>query len=599
MRGWLAAIIAVVVMAWIGVMGIALSAPPSPAKDGVARFVAGDGRLERVALGPEGEPASVDSGRVRGAAALLAAPRAAVKAARPPEDADPKNTEFWRESVRPALAADAPAAGPSAAAPAGEFRLHALTPSGVHLILALGGIEGGGVAFDRGLLELPPDVAPGRSWTSSARGRMGERVVEVTNRSLATVPTDPALRDRGCLDVHGETTIGGVPREERATWCPGRGVVSGTPMLGSLRTPWSGPWPPPPLGGAERRSLPDAPRVVRPAHLNGDPLMGWQPDDPSPEATPGVALPDGTVVTADILASSLTGWQPGDGPNGRPALFSRWWVQPGGAIAHLDVVGDTVVATTGTKRLAAYDASGRRLWTATLKDLAPGGVTALGHDAVVVATMSGEVAAYSLVDGAKRWATSIQGGGTTAPVVAGGRVLVMTSDDGVVALDAASGTKVFDQKDASGAVAIAPDGAVVTMHLGGEMLRLDPVSGEVRALGLAAVGRRTSRLLSAHGYLAAYGGGALTLIDPTTLAEVAHLDGALDVAADDRGWVVATRTHVVSLAANGDERLRVALDAPIDEARIQFTRDGVTLVSSAPKGAANRQDTAGEVLWIR
>lgn len=585
MQGWIAAVVTVVAMVWVAAFGLAATAPPSTtsAANAAERFLPPDGYAQRVTV--DGAPAVSESARGTGVVNLLPLP-GPLKGFVPPSGTDPATSLFWRESVQTAEGTAA-------------LRQYVTSPAGVWLMLD------DQRRFDGGLLVLPADVAAGRTWSARGTARTAAGTVDIETSARAAEAADPVQRSQGCLDV--ATTVRGAAGpargaaagpdgaptggEQVATWCPGRGVVAGTPVLGLARIPTDRR---PQVAEPAPRPAPsvDTPTLVRPVPESGLPGLGWVSTDPSQQpATAAAALADGTVAIADAGSTTITGWRP-QGTADRPLLRTRWWAEPGGLVNRIDAVGPRLFVTTSTKNVVAYDAVGRRLWRVTLPDLAPSGVTALGTDRIVVATLSGHVQAYAVTDGRRLWSTDIGGSAAAAPTIAGDRVLVMTGEDGLTAVDATTGKKLWDQAEASGAAAVSPDGSPVALHQGGQAWRYDATSGDVVDGGLVAVGRHNASLLAGHGYVAAQAEADLTLFDPGTLAESGHVPGVIATAVTRTGWLAITRTQALVLAPNGDVRARVPLGLTAKAVTLWPRAEGFTLLVTRP-GA-----TGTEALWL-
>ncbi|QLQ15657.1 MAG: PQQ-binding-like beta-propeller repeat protein [Micropruina sp.] len=88
----------------------------------------------------------------------------------------------------------------------------------------------------------------------------------------------------------------------------------------------------------------------------------------------------------------------------------------------------TVVGTTAG-RLVAFDADGQRLWQADTTEVPirhP--FVRLDQTTMVATFVDGRVAAYDLRTGAVRWENHVQADLQLPPVVADGRVIVVTPD---------------------------------------------------------------------------------------------------------------------------------------------------------------------------
>ncbi|GAB3624943.1 hypothetical protein GCM10027418_30290 [Mariniluteicoccus endophyticus] len=582
MRGWIAAGASLLVLLWIGALGTGL-ANPVPIADRapdfpVARWLPETASNSRIALGPGGVPASLESTRTLGLGGMTTIPGPAIDLAKPPADADVSRALFWREEAR------------GSAPGASEYRLRLVTPSGVHLVLSVGAQAS---ALEKGLLELPTDIAAGRTWESRARLSDGRGSTEVTLKARAEKARQTAYADQGCLDVTYDVRQGETPRTDVATWCPGRGVVEGTPLLGERRAPLTGAWPDASWEPAPAARVAAAPQLVRPAMQSGLPGLGYRPaDDAITIPRAGVVTVDGTLVQDNIATQSLSGMKPMKLGDGSPAWGTAWWAQPGrGTIVAYDAIGSVVVAATSDSRLIAYSSDGRRLWRRNLPDVAAGGVTPLAKDALVTVSMTGTVTAVDTTTGDKLWETDLDGYTTEPPKVAGGCVYVTIDQEGVFALDAATGKQVWDQDDVGGAVAPTPDGGAVVLHRGGQAWRLSP-EGEILDTQPTTVGRAHSELVAAHGYVVATGGDSASFIDPTSLTAGEHVDDVQTIAPTADGWVAVTKTEVLSLLPNGQVRGRASLGVTAKGSRISTTVNGVMVAVWPEHGG-------GFALWVR
>ncbi len=148
----------------------------------------------------------------------------------------------------------------------------------------------------------------------------------------------------------------------------------------------------------------------------------------------------------------------------------------------------TAYVGIGSELLALNVTSGSGAWRASVGDrvvLSP----AVGTDSVFVTTEGGDVVALSKTDGSEQWRVGV-GGKPGAPTVADGAVFAGSTNDRIVALEAASGdvrwtdSRVVDDSYVSHPglrpTPAVSDGAVfvnVTRY-GGALVALDAESGE-------------------------------------------------------------------------------------------------------------------------
>ena len=127
------------------------------------------------------------------------------------------------------------------------------------------------------------------------------------------------------------------------------------------------------------------------------------------------------------------------------------------------MLGDRVYAMSHSGILAAFDLrSGERVWT-----LPAGGLHApyLAGDYLFLVTTDGEVAAIDRTEGAVRWITSLPTFKNerkrrdriswAGPILAGGRLVLASSEGEMVILDPATGDRLEDRSIGE-AVYIAP-----------------------------------------------------------------------------------------------------------------------------------------------
>lgn len=114
-----------------------------------------------------------------------------------------------------------------------------------------------------------------------------------------------------------------------------------------------------------------------------------------------------------------------------------------------EVAEDTVIVGSSEGDILAFDAaSGTQRWRATVKSevLAR---PLIVNDLVVIRTVDGHVEALALADGTKRWAVDEQVPrltlrGTSAPVLAGDRIIAGFDNGKVIAIDPKNGEVIWD-----------------------------------------------------------------------------------------------------------------------------------------------------------
>ncbi|MDO5683007.1 MAG: PQQ-binding-like beta-propeller repeat protein [Propionibacteriaceae bacterium] len=584
MGGWVRGGLIAVLLAWLLFTTALLSVPGSDGFRGAeARFVPASGAAARVVLdaGPEGGTplvASVEHTLFTGLQIAGEVPTPMLTAIRPPEGVPRGELRWWRQTVTP----DSMTSGQ-------RMTVRTIVPTGVLLAAHTGPA---GVAFQPALLELPADVAPGSQWSSAGVARDVFGSTDYRHAGEAHLPADPALGERGCLAVRSTTTLRDTHTDE-AVWCPGQGIVQGAAPLGpdvaplgdrawpqTLRTIPTPDWP---IGPP--RTTPTTPTL-----LEDDPVFGTAPAvGPVPRLKSVTA--DDTLVTVDINSSTLIGWSPrGD------QLAAAWWAHPGGTVLSLTAFDDRVLVTTSDRRIVAYASNGRRLWSHITPDLAPGGMTALGADRVVVATVSGDLDAYRLDTGDRLWRTTFPAGTDRAVVVLDDLVLVRTKDDALAAFGA-DGDERWHSEELLDAVGIARSGDVLLLvSRTGETLRVDAGTGRVVAASVIGFGSAHTRLVTGPQSAALVSEDGVRIVTADTARELAFVPGGTAVTATGQDWRVLTPGALLTLDARGVEIGRRTLTAPVAA--------GAAMILTGPVPAGDTRPLLwvlgpGGVTWVR
>jgi outer membrane protein assembly factor BamB len=115
--------------------------------------------------------------------------------------------------------------------------------------------------------------------------------------------------------------------------------------------------------------------------------------------------------------------------------------------------GVVFAVSHGGKMIATAESNGERLWT---RNIASTQMPWVAGDTVYVVDLAGKLWALSRTDGAVRWATELpQGARWSGPVLAGGRLWLVSGDGLLVATDARSG-QVLSNLDLRTAVYVSP-----------------------------------------------------------------------------------------------------------------------------------------------
>ena len=150
----------------------------------------------------------------------------------------------------------------------------------------------------------------------------------------------------------------------------------------------------------------------------------------------------------------------------------------------LYVVGSTVFVSGGDGSVAAIDArTGADVWRASAGAPVATGVGSDGKTAAVV-TQANDVVAF--VDGREAWRQKLGAQAYTAPLVAGGRVFVLSADRSVTAFDGQTGRKLWSQQRPNEPLVLKQAGVILavgdTLVVGfsGRLAGLNPSSGVIR-----------------------------------------------------------------------------------------------------------------------
>ena len=150
----------------------------------------------------------------------------------------------------------------------------------------------------------------------------------------------------------------------------------------------------------------------------------------------------------------------------------------------LQVAGTTVFISGGDGSVAAIDArTGTDLWRANAGAPIATGVGSDGKTSAVV-TQANDVVVF--VDGREAWRQKLSAQAYTAPLVAGGRVFVLSADRSVNAFDGQTGRKLWSQLRPNEPLVLKQSGVMLavgdTLVVGfsGRLAGLNPSSGVVR-----------------------------------------------------------------------------------------------------------------------
>ncbi len=269
-----------------------------------------------------------------------------------------------------------------------------------------------------------------------------------------------------------------------------------------------------------------------------------------------VALVSVALVLLGACSSGPKKPTPADlGPD--PALLRvrlAWTAKVGPVDVGLDLkVNDKTVTVANSEGvLAAFDsASGAELWRTALGVPIAAGV---GSDGKLSAVVTRANDLLVLDGGREIWRQKLQAPSFTAPVVAGGRVFLLTADRSVTAFDALSGRKLWNQQRPGESLVLRQAGVLLAVAdtlvagFGGRLAGLHPGTGSVRWEAPIATPRGTNdieRLVDLVGRVARDG----TVVCARAFQAAV---GCVDTA---RGTVLWSKPALGSVGVHGDDKL--------------------------------------------
>jgi outer membrane protein assembly factor BamB len=175
------------------------------------------------------------------------------------------------------------------------------------------------------------------------------------------------------------------------------------------------------------------------------------------------------------------------GPNTQLIGIKPAWSSNIGAVGfplHIQVVENAVFVASSDGVVAAIDArTGGDLWRVALGMALSAGV---GSDGYYAAVVSRENELIAVKTGQEVWRQKLNALTLTAPLVAGNRVFVLSTDRSVSAFDATTGRKLWLQQRNGDALVLGQPGVIVAVGdtlvigLGGRLVGMNPSNGNVR-----------------------------------------------------------------------------------------------------------------------
>lgn len=320
-----------------------------------------------------------------------------------------------------------------------------------------------------------------------------------------------------------------------------------------------------------------------------------------------------------VLAASLAGcslWSGGGSAKPAPADLGanvavlgvrQAWTARVGNVAGLPLdvhaLGHVVTVASSDGVVAAIDArTGGDVWRTALGEPLS---AAVGSDGKSAAVVSRNNALIVLEAGRERWRETLAAQVFTPPLVAGGRVFVLSADRSVSAYDATTGRRLWAQQRPGEPLVLRQAGVLLAVGdtlvvgLSGRLVGLNPDNGSVRweaplasARGTNDVERlvelvgRTSKVgdsVCARSFQAAVGcvntaRGSVAWTQPASGAEGVHGDADALFGVESNGTVVAWRRNDGSRLWGIDRLKHRKLTAPLLLGRSVVIGDDTGLV---------------------
>ena len=270
------------------------------------------------------------------------------------------------------------------------------------------------------------------------------------------------------------------------------------------------------------------------------------------------------MLAAALVACSTDKPKPVDlGANpARIGVRAAWNARIGGDVAFplsVRVVGNNVFVASSEGTVAAIDArTGGDVWRTNLKTALTAGV---GSDGRYAAVVSSDNELIMLDAGREIWRQPVGALTVTAPLVAGGRVFLLSADRSVSAFDGVSGRKLWTQTRA-GEPALVLGQAGLLMAMGdtlmvgqsGRVVAMNPANGTARW----EVGIANSRGTNEVERLVDLVAGVSREGESLCVRSFQSAVGCVDTA---RGRVVWTKTSNGANGISGDANVIVGTEA--------------------------------------
>lgn len=211
---------------------------------------------------------------------------------------------------------------------------------------------------------------------------------------------------------------------------------------------------------------------------------------------PGVLGRRAALLTLVVALGGCSLWS-GGGSKPTPAdlganvavlgVRQAWTARVGASVGtplEMNAIGNTVTVASADGVVAAIDGrTGGDVWRVNLAEPLSAGV---GSDGKAAAVVTHSNAILVLDAGRERWRQPVGAQVFTPPLVAGGRVFVLSADRTVAAFDAATGHKLWSQQRPGEALILRQAGVLravgdtLVVGLSGRLVGLNPDNGTVR-----------------------------------------------------------------------------------------------------------------------
>ena len=231
-----------------------------------------------------------------------------------------------------------------------------------------------------------------------------------------------------------------------------------------------------------------------------------------------------------------------------------WTVKLGKVTFPLDVraTGQTLTVATSDGTVSSLDPlTGREVWRVNIGSEIAAGVGGDGRYFSVITTNNELVA---LDAGRELWRQSLPAQGFTPPLVAGGRIFVLTADRTVSAFELQSGRKLWVQRRPGESLVLRQSGVLtsagetVVSGIAGRLIGLDPLNGSIRWESAIATPRGTNDIERLVDLVGPHSRSGDVLCARAFQATV----GCVDLG---RGSLMWSKTSSGTVGLDGDEKL--------------------------------------------